>query len=78
MSSESVRQAAGTWVDFDSFHTRLVIMFKALTASVRNILDTPSQACVTIQTINQAPPVTLLRVAQYDIITLKIDAVDFY
>jgi hypothetical protein len=40
MSSESVCQVARSWVDVSSFHTRLVMM--NFTASVRNILDTPS------------------------------------
>jgi hypothetical protein len=42
MSSESVCQVARSWVDVGSFHTRLVACFMTFTASVRNILDTPS------------------------------------
>jgi hypothetical protein len=42
MSSESVCQVARRWVEVCSFHTRLVEMFMIFTASVRNILDTPS------------------------------------
>jgi hypothetical protein len=42
MSRESVCQVARSWVDVGSFHTRLVVRFVILTASVRNILDTPS------------------------------------
>jgi hypothetical protein len=42
MSSESVCQVARSWVDVGSFHTRLVVRFMIFTASVRNILDTPS------------------------------------
>jgi hypothetical protein len=42
MSSESVCQVARSWVDVGSFHTRLVVRFMNLTASVRNILDTTS------------------------------------
>jgi hypothetical protein len=42
MSSDSVCQVARSWVDVGSFHTRLVVRFMIFTASVRNILDTPS------------------------------------
>jgi hypothetical protein len=42
MSSESVCQVARSWVDVGSFYTRLVVRFMIFTASVRNILDTPS------------------------------------
>jgi hypothetical protein len=42
MSSESVCQVALSWVDVGSFHTRLVVRCMIFTASVRNILDTPS------------------------------------
>jgi hypothetical protein len=43
MSSESVCQVARSWVEVGSFPTLLVAMFMNFTASVRNILDTPSQ-----------------------------------
>jgi hypothetical protein len=36
MSSESVRQVARSWVDVGSCHTRLVLRFMNVTASVRN------------------------------------------
>jgi hypothetical protein len=39
MSRESVYHVARSWVDVDSFHTRLFIVFMICTASVRNILD---------------------------------------
>jgi hypothetical protein len=39
MSSESVCQVARSWVDVGSLHTRLVVRFMIVTASVRNILD---------------------------------------
>jgi hypothetical protein len=42
MSSESVCQVTRSWVDVGSFHTRLVVRFMNFTASVRNILGTPS------------------------------------
>jgi hypothetical protein len=42
MSSESVCQVARSWVDVGSFHKRLVVIFINFTASVRNILYTPS------------------------------------
>jgi hypothetical protein len=42
MFSESMWQVACNWVDVGSFHTRLVVRFMTFTASVRNILDTPS------------------------------------
>jgi hypothetical protein len=42
MSSESECQVAHSWVRVGSFHTRLVVRFIIFTASVRNILDTPS------------------------------------
>jgi hypothetical protein len=42
MSSESVCQVARSWVDVGSFYTRLVVRFMIFTASVWNILDTPS------------------------------------
>jgi hypothetical protein len=42
MSSESVCQVARSWVEVGSFHTRLVMRFMIFTASVRNILETPS------------------------------------
>jgi hypothetical protein len=48
MSSESVCQVARSWVDVGSFHTRLVVSFMIFTASVRNILDTPSY-CVGVE-----------------------------
>jgi hypothetical protein len=42
MSSESVCQVSRSWVEVGSFHTCLVERFMIFTASVRNILDTPS------------------------------------
>jgi hypothetical protein len=42
MSSESVCSVARSWVDVGSFHTRLVVRFIIFTASVQNILDTPT------------------------------------
>jgi hypothetical protein len=42
MSSGSVCQVSRSWVDVGSSHTRLVKSFMNFTASVRNILDTPS------------------------------------
>jgi hypothetical protein len=42
MFSESVCQVARSWVEVGSFYTRLVVRFTIFTASVRNILDTPS------------------------------------
>jgi hypothetical protein len=42
ISSESVCQVARSWVDVCSFHMCLVVMFVIFTASVWNILDTPS------------------------------------
>jgi hypothetical protein len=42
MSSESVCQVARSWVGVGSFHMRLVVRFMIFTASVRNILGTPS------------------------------------
>jgi hypothetical protein len=42
MPSESVCQVARSWVDVGSLHTRLFIIFVIFTASVRNILVTPS------------------------------------
>jgi hypothetical protein len=42
MSSESMCQVASSWVGVGSFHTCLVVRFMTFTASVRNILDTPS------------------------------------
>jgi hypothetical protein len=42
MSSESVCKVARSWVDVGSFHTCLVVRFRIFTASVRNILDTPT------------------------------------
>jgi hypothetical protein len=42
MSSESVRHFARRWVEVGFLHTRLVVRFLIFTASVRNILDTPS------------------------------------
>jgi ABC-type anion transport system duplicated permease subunit len=42
MSSESVCQVARSWVDVGRFHKRLVAKFMIFTASVWNILDTPS------------------------------------
>jgi hypothetical protein len=42
MSSESVCLAARCWVEVGSFRTRLLVMFMIFTASVRNILDSPS------------------------------------
>jgi hypothetical protein len=47
MSSESVCQVACSWVEGGSFHTRLVVRFMIFTASVRNILDTPSYLSLT-------------------------------
>jgi hypothetical protein len=41
MSCESVCQVTRRWVDVGSFHTRLVVRFMIITASVRNIQDTP-------------------------------------
>jgi hypothetical protein len=46
MSSESVCQVTRSLVDVGSFHKRLVVMFMIFTASVRNILDTPSYSRV--------------------------------
>jgi hypothetical protein len=46
MSSESVCQVARSWVDVGSFHTHLAVRFMIFTASVRNVLDTPSQICL--------------------------------
>jgi hypothetical protein len=48
MYSESVYQVARSWVEVDSFHTRLVVRFTIFTASVRDILDTPRIAQVTL------------------------------
>jgi hypothetical protein len=48
MSSESVFQVASSWVDVGSFQTRLVVRFMTFTASVRNILDTPSYICIVV------------------------------
>jgi hypothetical protein len=48
MSSESVWQVARSWLDVGSFHTRLVVRFMHFTASVRNILDTPSYKTVPV------------------------------
>jgi hypothetical protein len=45
MSSESVCQVACSWVDVGGFCTRLVVRLMIFTASVRNIVDTPSYAC---------------------------------
>jgi hypothetical protein len=45
MSCESVCQVARSWVDLGSFHTHLVVRFVISTASVQNILDTPSYLC---------------------------------
>jgi hypothetical protein len=42
MSSESVCEVARSWVDVGSFHTFLVVRVMNFTASVRNVLDTPS------------------------------------
>jgi hypothetical protein len=42
MSSESVCQVARSWVEVGSFHTCLVVRFMIFTASVWNILGTPS------------------------------------
>jgi hypothetical protein len=42
MSSESVCQVARIWLYVGSFHTRLVVRVMIFTASVRNILDTPT------------------------------------
>jgi hypothetical protein len=39
MSSNSVCQVLRSWVDVGSFHTRLVMRFMNITASVWNILD---------------------------------------
>jgi hypothetical protein len=39
MSSESVCQVAGSWVDVGSVHTGLLVRFMNFTPSVRNILD---------------------------------------
>jgi hypothetical protein len=44
MSSESVGHVARSWEDEGSFYTRLVVRFVMCTASVRNILYTPSAA----------------------------------
>jgi hypothetical protein len=44
MSSESVCHVARSWMDGSSFHTPLVVRFMIFTASVRNILDTPSHS----------------------------------
>jgi glucan phosphorylase len=41
MSSESVCQVALSWVDVDSFHTRLFGVVHFAIASVREFLDTP-------------------------------------
>jgi hypothetical protein len=42
VTSESVCQVARSWVDVGSFDTRLVVRFMIFTASVRNIVETPS------------------------------------
>jgi hypothetical protein len=42
ISSESVCQFLRRWVDVGSFHIRLVVKFMIFTASVQDILDTPS------------------------------------
>jgi hypothetical protein len=42
MSSESAYQVAHSWVDVGSFNVHLVVRFMIYTASVRNILHTPS------------------------------------
>jgi hypothetical protein len=42
MCSESVCQVARSWLDVGIFHTRVVVRFMIFTASVRNILDTPT------------------------------------
>jgi hypothetical protein len=42
MSSEPVYQVTRSWVDVGSFDTCLVVRFMIFTASVWNILDTPS------------------------------------
>jgi hypothetical protein len=49
MYGESVCQVARSWVDVGSFHTRLVVRFMIFTASVRNILDTPSYLFLFLQ-----------------------------
>jgi hypothetical protein len=41
MSSKSVCQAARSWVDVGSFHTRLFRVVYFAIASVREFLDTP-------------------------------------
>jgi hypothetical protein len=46
MSSEPVCQVAHSWVDVGSFHAHLVVRFVIFTASVQNILVTPSYICV--------------------------------
>jgi hypothetical protein len=48
MSSESVCQDARSWVDVGSFHTFLVVRVMIFTASVLNVLDTPSYAFVVV------------------------------
>jgi hypothetical protein len=48
MYSESVYQVARSWVEVGSFHTRLVVRFTIFTASVRDVLDTPRIAQVTV------------------------------
>jgi hypothetical protein len=42
MSGEAVCQVARSWVDVDSFHTRLLVSFMNFTGSVQNIFDTTS------------------------------------
>jgi hypothetical protein len=51
MSSESVCQVSRSWVDVDSFHKCLLIIFMIFTASVRVILDTPSYTSPTSSSI---------------------------
>jgi hypothetical protein len=46
ISSESVCQAARSWMDVGSLLKRLVVRFMIFTASVRNILETTSYALV--------------------------------
>jgi hypothetical protein len=53
MSSESVCHVVRSWVDVGYFHTRLVVRFVIVTASVRNILDTAGSL-----DMDRLPPVT--------------------
>jgi hypothetical protein len=64
MSSEPMYPVARSWVNTGSFHKRLVVRLMIFTASVRNILDTPSYVTVdffnkkTIQALKTVPLVS--------------------